>query len=288
MFQARSLLGADDTGLSDPFARILISNQCKSTEVVHKTLSPSWDQSLLFKDIVLYGPVVKIGDTPPTVIVEFFDYDLVGRPEFLGRAMIKPKVKLADVSYDVPHFPPQLEWWDVHRGPRSAGELLASFELLQMSERNDIPEMPQQVPFLHNQKVMVTPLPAVIQPTLSRHRIEVMFWGVRELRKVQFMSVDHPRVDLECSGKLVSSNRIEFIEKNSNFEEPVTYMDVDLPDNTNFWPPITIRVVDCRNFGRTVLVGIHTIGKCTVLKCKRSVEVFCITDLCLEYTARSL
>ena len=32
-----------------------------------------------------------------------------------------------------------------------------------------------------------------------------------------------------------------------------------LPENELFWPPITIRVVDCRKFGRDVLVGTCTI-----------------------------
>src|SRR6218665_2493444 len=33
----------------------------------------------------------------------------------------------------------------------------------------------------------------------------------------------------------------------------------DLPDNELYCPPITIRCVDCRNFGRFVLVGSHVI-----------------------------
>ena len=33
----------------------------------------------------------------------------------------------------------------------------------------------------------------------------------------------------------------------------------ELPDNDLYCPPITIRCVDCRNFGRFVLVGTHVI-----------------------------
>lgn len=33
----------------------------------------------------------------------------------------------------------------------------------------------------------------------------------------------------------------------------------DLPDNELYWPPLTIRVVDCRNFGREVLLGTATV-----------------------------
>lgn len=33
IFCARSLIGSDSSGLSDPFARVIIANQCKTTQV---------------------------------------------------------------------------------------------------------------------------------------------------------------------------------------------------------------------------------------------------------------
>ena len=33
VYQARSLIGSDDSGLSDPFARIVIGEYCKTTQV---------------------------------------------------------------------------------------------------------------------------------------------------------------------------------------------------------------------------------------------------------------
>ena len=55
-----------------------------------------------------------------------------GQPEFLGRAIIKPKVKSVNDIYVPPEWPARLEWHDVYRGPSNAGEILASFELLQV------------------------------------------------------------------------------------------------------------------------------------------------------------
>jgi hypothetical protein len=57
---------------------------------------------------------------------------LQGKSEFIGRALCKPVVKLSNEKYEGPKFPPSLEWWDIHRGPDKAGELLAAFELLQV------------------------------------------------------------------------------------------------------------------------------------------------------------
>ncbi len=55
-----------------------------------------------------------------------------GKPEYLGRCLVKPKVKLEGEAYTSPEWPPALEWHDVYRGPRQAGELLAAFELLKV------------------------------------------------------------------------------------------------------------------------------------------------------------
>ena len=208
----------------------------------------------------MYGPLEHIVKNPPLVICEVFDYDFVGKPDFLGRAHVQPKVKPASSAYDLPEFPAGLQWWDVSRGARSAGELLASFELLE-GEDDDMAPLPQQVPSKWKDSIKVTPLPQTIKPSLSRYRVEVLFWGVRELRRVQLLSVDRPKVDLEIGGFSISSRRIEDAQLNCNFEDNVFYMDVDLPDNKLYWPPIIIRVVDCRQFGREVLVGTHTIGR---------------------------
>lgn len=62
----------------------------------------------------------------------FFSVPQQGKSEFIGRALCKPVVKLSNERYEGPKFPPSLEWWDIHRGPDRAGELLATFELLQV------------------------------------------------------------------------------------------------------------------------------------------------------------
>lgn len=58
-----------------------------------------------------------------------------GKSEFIGRTVAKPHVKLAEEAYAKPHFPPSLEWYELTRGPDHAGELLATFELLQVGYR---------------------------------------------------------------------------------------------------------------------------------------------------------
>ena len=77
MYQARSLIGSDASGLSDPFARVICGEFCKSTQVIDETLSPTWDELLLFDDILIYGTDEEIKKEPPSIVIELFDQDKV-------------------------------------------------------------------------------------------------------------------------------------------------------------------------------------------------------------------
>ncbi|CAH1775865.1 unnamed protein product, partial [Owenia fusiformis] len=266
MYQARNLIGSDASGLSDPFARVVFGDQSFCTQVIDETLSPTWDEMLIFNEVVHYGLMTEIKEDPPMIVIEIFDQDRVGKSEFIGRALAKPSVKMSHEKYNKPTFPPSLEWWDIYRGSEKAGELLAAFELLQlapMSDRTgqDLPsvEMPTSDSKLDEDKGPVLPVPKGIRPVLSKHRIEVLFWGLRDLKRIQLTSVDRPRIDVECAGQVLQSSVIDNYKKNPNFLVPVKSFDVELPENEIFCPPITIRAVDCRNFGRYVLVGTHVI-----------------------------
>ncbi|GIX83574.1 otoferlin [Caerostris extrusa] len=91
------------------------------------------------------------------------------------------------------------------------------------------------------------------------HFQSVLFWGLR-VERVHLMTVDRPRVDIECAGHILQSSIILNYKKNPNFSTPVKHFDVELPDQEMYCPPLTIRVMDCRSFGRFTLVGTHVIN----------------------------
>uniref|UniRef100_A0A8C4YX28 Otoferlin a n=1 Tax=Gadus morhua TaxID=8049 RepID=A0A8C4YX28_GADMO len=258
MYQARSLFAADSSGLSDPFARVFFSSHSQVTEVLSETLCPTWDQLLVFDDVELFGEASELRDDPPIIVVEIYDQDTVGKAEFIGRAFAKPITKMCDEHYGPPRFPPQLEYYQLYRGNNTAGDLLAAFELLQIGQAGkaglppiDGPTDPERGPIL--------PVPLGIRPVLSRYRIEVLFWGLRGLKRVNLALVDRPRVDIECAGRGVQSALIQNYKKNPNFSCLVKWFEVDLPENELLHPPLNIRVVDCRAFGRYTLVGSHAV-----------------------------
>ncbi|XP_037862602.2 otoferlin isoform X2 [Chlorocebus sabaeus] len=259
MYQARSLFAADSSGLSDPFARVFFINQSQCTEVLNETLCPTWDQMLVFDNLELYGEAHELRDDPPIIVIEIYDQDSMGKADFMGRTFAKPLVKMADEAYCPPRFPPQLEYYQIYRGNATAGDLLAAFELLQIGPagKADLPPINGPVDV---DRGPIMPVPVGIRPVLSKYRVEVLFWGLRDLKRVNLAQVDRPRVDIECAGKGVQSSLIHNYKKNPNFNTLVKWFEVDLPENELLHPPLNIRVVDCRAFGRYTLVGSHAVS----------------------------
>ncbi|VEL23415.1 unnamed protein product [Protopolystoma xenopodis] len=71
--------------MSDPYTRVAFQYLSQQTERLEATLCPTWDQTLIFDLIELYGTPALIERHPPPVMVELFDYDQFGADEFLGR-----------------------------------------------------------------------------------------------------------------------------------------------------------------------------------------------------------
>ncbi|XP_071987952.1 otoferlin isoform X14 [Engystomops pustulosus] len=259
MYQARSLFAADSSGLSDPFARVFFNTQSQCTEVLNETLCPTWDQLLVFDNVELYGEANEMRDDPPIIVIEIYDQDTVGKADFMGRTFAKPVVKMADERYCPPRFPPQLEYYQIYRGNSTAGDLLAAFELLQIGPagKSDLPAIDGPTDM---ERGPILPVPMGITPVLSKYRVEILFWGLRDLKRVNLAQVDRPRVDIECAGKGVQSALIQNYKKNPNFSTLVKWFEVDLPENELLHPPLNIRVVDCRAFGRYTLVGSHAVS----------------------------
>lgn len=126
----------------------------------------------------------------------------------------------------------------ISRGIDRAGELLAAFELLELPNGTEgsLPSIPhaKEIPMYHETDPKdigpLLPVPRGIRPTLARYRIEVLFWGLRDLKRIHLLTVDKPRVDIECSGNILYSSIIQNCKKNPNFSTPVKFLDLDLPE----------------------------------------------------------
>ncbi|XP_042350086.1 fer-1-like protein 6 [Plectropomus leopardus] len=257
MYQARGLIAADTSGLSDPFARVTYLSNSQTTNIISQTLSPTWNQCLPMSRLMVTGDLLYIQEEPPRILIEVYDDDTLGKAEYLGTTVAVPEVRL---SSD-PYTPPTLQYSPLHCGSQSGGDLLAAFELLEIPESGE-----QSLPALEEREGGIYAVPANIRPVLSTYRLEVLFWGLRELKKVQFLSVDRPQVFIECAGKTLRSSVIQKYKSNPNFTMLVDIMELELPENELLHPPLSITVVDWRAFGRSTLVGNHIINNLKAFK----------------------
>lgn len=251
MYQARGLMAADSTGLSDPFARVTFLTHSHTTAIINQTLTPTWNQMLLMTQVTLHGDLAHLEQEPPCVVIEVYDDDALGKAEYLGSTVAVPVVRVSEQPYS----PPQLQYSPLFSGSQSGGELLGAFELIQIPESGE-----EYLPALDEPDGQIYPVPGNIRPVLSRYRLEVLFWGLRELKKVQLLSVDRPQVFIECAGKGLRSSVIQSYKTNPNFTTLVDAFDLELPENENLHPPLNISVVDWRAFGRSTVVGNYTIN----------------------------
>lgn len=76
LYQARSLFAGDsDTSLSDPYCKISFVSRSSTSEIIKRTIAPTWDQTLIFDSVSIYGTLQEILDDPPKVYIELFDHD---------------------------------------------------------------------------------------------------------------------------------------------------------------------------------------------------------------------
>ncbi|NXJ94634.1 FR1L4 protein, partial [Corythaixoides concolor] len=257
LYQARGILPADDNGLSDPFARVVFSTHCQTTRMLEETLSPMWNELLLFDQLIIDGKKEELKTETPIVIINLFSHNKFGSPEFLGQAFAVPQVKLVDE----PYAQPALQFFDFYRGTKAAGELVATFELIELDYSGYLEDVePKEPNYLGDPRAGRFIIPEGIRPVLKEFRVEILFWGLRHLKRVNLFEVDQPQVIIECAGKKVESEVIVAYKENPNFPELVKYMDVELPEQVYLHPPLSIFVVEKRAFGRTVLVGTHVVS----------------------------
>ena len=73
---------------TDPYAIVSFLHQSQKTVVVKNTLNPTWDQTLIFYEIEIFGELASIAEQPASIVVELYDHDTyVSLPTFLPRTL---------------------------------------------------------------------------------------------------------------------------------------------------------------------------------------------------------
>ena len=56
--------------------------------------------------------------------------------------------------------------------------------------------------------------------------MQILCWGVRNMKKYQLANVSSPNVQFEVGGNMISSSVIKNTAKNPNFDKPTYFFDV--------------------------------------------------------------
>uniref|UniRef100_A0A8C4DZA7 Myoferlin like n=1 Tax=Dicentrarchus labrax TaxID=13489 RepID=A0A8C4DZA7_DICLA len=267
VYQGRNLCAMDKDSFSDPYAHVSFLHVSKTTEVIRATLNPTWDQTLIFEDIEIYGDPQTFARSPPDVVLELYDSDQVGKDEPMGRCTCPPIVNL-NPSVVVS---PKLLWYPVTKKGRSAGDVLMAAELLLKDKvilcfalqgtEGDLPLVPPR----RGEKLYM--VPQGIRPVVQLTAIEVLTWGLRNMKTYQLATVSSPSLIVECGGEIVQTAVIKNFKKNPNFPGSVLLLKVLLPKEEMYTPPIVLKVIDHRPFGRKPVVGQCTIDCLEEFRC---------------------
>uniref|UniRef100_A0A8C1RLU0 Myoferlin like n=1 Tax=Cyprinus carpio TaxID=7962 RepID=A0A8C1RLU0_CYPCA len=259
VYQAKNLLPMDKDSFSDPYAHVSFLHVSKTTEIVKSSLNPTWDQTLIFDDIEIYGDPQSIAHNPPSVVLEVYDNDQVGKDEPMGRCTCPPVVKLNPAT----QLTPKLLWYPITMKGRNAGEMLVAAELLLKDKANDV-NLPLVPPRRSENLYMV---PQGIRPVVQLTAVEILTWGLRNMKAYQLAAVSSPSLIVECGGQTVQTAIIKNIKKNPNFPGSLLFLKVLLPKDEIYTPPIVLKVIDHRPFGRKPVVGQCTINSLEEFRC---------------------
>ncbi|XP_014821356.1 PREDICTED: myoferlin-like isoform X2 [Calidris pugnax] len=110
-------------------------------------------------------------------------------------------------------------------------------------------------------------VPQGIRPVVQLTAVEILAWGLRNMKNYQLAPVMSPSLIVECGGEMVESVVIKNLKKTPNFPSSVLFMKVLLPKEELYSPSLVIKVIDHRPFGRKPIVGQCTIDLLESFRC---------------------
>jgi hypothetical protein len=256
VYCGRDMLGMDKSGLSDPFILITCNNQSVKSEVIEQTNNPIWNQTFIIPQINIFGKLSSVISNPPEIIIQVYDVDgyfngYSLREEFMGKCFVKPNFRYNDK-------PPTLKWHNIIHPQLPAGDLLAAFELILLS--ND--DLKNNV-IIPRAKISET-IPKSIMPKLCPYTLEILYWGLRNIKPqgnfYEIIPYDKFILRIEIGRDGVYNSEIKDLRFTSNnflkdFHQKHVLL---LPENDDYKPHLNIRCLTA-NIQDNKLVGSFTV-----------------------------
>ncbi|XP_054963622.1 fer-1-like protein 5 isoform X4 [Pan paniscus] len=246
IYQARNLVSNQILTFQAPFIRVVFLNHSQCTQTLRSSAGPTWAQTLIFQHLLLYENPQDTKESPPLVVLELWQRDFWGKESLWGRSMWPPMVWL-DLQDRI--LPP-MRWHPlVKELGKEEGEILASCELILQTEKLGEKQLPiLSVPWKNGAYT----LPKSIQPTIKRMAIEILAWGLRNMKKAS-----SPQLLVEFGEESLRTEPIRDFQTNPNFpeSESVLVLTVLMPTEEAYALPLVVKVVDNWAFGQQTVTG---------------------------------
>ncbi len=82
------MYSSDKSGLSDPYAVMAFGRYSTRSRIIKESVCPTWDQTMLINQIRMFGDPRSILESPPPVMIEFYDKDQVVRDTYKSACCI--------------------------------------------------------------------------------------------------------------------------------------------------------------------------------------------------------
>ncbi|XP_050311727.1 otoferlin isoform X2 [Anthonomus grandis grandis] len=247
IFEGEVEPGFDESGLVDSFIQVAFGKEQKETQVKKHALVPVWNQTLTFYNIYLYGSKEHINQNPPSLLVQMYDEDPM-YTEFVGRDLITPNIVFLNNNVvdnkESTSKKTVLKYYNMYNHDEVLGKILAAFEIKEISQAAKAPEDE------------ILPVPSYLKPIVESYKVEILFWGVRQLKKVNMIRINRPRVTFFCGNKSIDSTVIENAKKCSNFTNNVCSIIINMPCQEKYPDAFQFKLFDSRRFGVYVFAGI--------------------------------
>ncbi|XP_035308371.1 fer-1-like protein 5 isoform X2 [Cricetulus griseus] len=242
IYRARNLMYNQILTFQEPFIRVVFLNHSLCTQTLHSSAAPTWAQTLIFQHLLLFENPKDTKENPPFVVLELWQHDSKGKKVLWGRSMWPPVVWLNLQSWTLT----PLRWHPIMKElGEEEGEILASCELILEVEK-DVHLPMLSVPF----KDGIYSLPKNIQPTVKMMAIEILAWGLRNMKKVRY-----PQLRVECGEQSLRTDPISNYQQNPNFPIKNFLLTVLMPMEETYALPLMVKVVDNQVYGQEIVVG---------------------------------
>ncbi|CUF53784.1 Hypothetical protein, putative [Bodo saltans] len=234
----------DPNGLSDPFVRVSFANASAQTGVQLETLNPT------FEELVLVRADARQPFT--NIIVELWDWDLIGSNSFLAKAVVDYRLGTEKAGEKV-----WLTGFTDHRGKSVEARLLCSFEI-----RKDVGQTYAQRTFKKKSGAQNKDtytgyeIPAKKKLELAPHSITISCLNLRKMRPFRMLDVKNAQVQIAIGNTVIDFEKKKGLNPDINQTKTVV---LELPKNPEYWPNLAVAVFDHRNFASKPRVGVASV-----------------------------